>query len=96
MEVSAQVQPHVFQFPFADVLSALSSHKQVDSTSAGYSPVTVRWLTKKNKFVNLGLVELDKKTCQLVRNNNSFGVTDEELNEAYDGIAGHVANVSRK
>jgi hypothetical protein len=74
--------PHSFEV----VREVLDSIDVVDGVTAGLSPVTVRWLTKKNTYINVGLEELGAKSCKVMKNNNSFGVKDSEVEEVFSGI----------
>jgi hypothetical protein len=58
--------------------------------TVGGAPATFRWLTSKNKYINLGL-EQQGETSLLKANENSYGVTPEELEEAAQDIRGHFA-----
>ena len=78
------MEKHIFNHPFDKVRTAIENMEEVDAVSAGLSPVTVRWLTKGNKYINIGLEEKTKATCALVKNNNSFEVKDAELDDAFE------------
>jgi hypothetical protein len=85
--MEAQVQ-YKIPYSFETVRNSLDSIEAVDGVTAGLSPVTVRWLTSKNKFVNVGLEEIAENECAVTQNNNSFGVDDTEVKEVYEGILG--------
>lgn len=69
--------------PFEKVRETLATLPEIDGISAGLSPITFRILTKKNKFINIGLEELSKTECQIAPNHNSFSVTAEEMADVY-------------
>lgn len=75
---------------YDDVRAYLETHKNVDMVTGGGSPATFRWLTSKNKYVNLGLATSQDNTGSiLTANHNSFGVTQEELQEVANDVSGH-------
>ena len=80
-------------YPFDDVKEALIDMKEVDGVSGGVSPATVRWLTNKNKYINVGLEEVSTDTSRVIKNNNSYEVKDEEVKEAFDAINEFMAKV---
>jgi hypothetical protein len=66
--------------PFDEARDFLTKHKNVDGEPAGLSPITMRWLNKKNTFVNVGIEDFEKKT-RIYTNNNSYGVNKSDLTE---------------
>jgi len=89
------------EIPFTTVHEELPKITDVDMVSAGVSPATIRFLTKRNKYVNIGLTETvvpEKETkrtpevvgaCAVGINNNSFEVTQDELMEVHTAITTH-------
>lgn len=71
----------MINFPFKKVMDSLHKCEQVDSYTDTPSPVTIRWLTDKNTYINIGLEEVDGKSCAILANNNSFQVNEFELLE---------------
>lgn len=87
--------------PFNKVVELLPQIPEVDGVSAGVSPITFRWLTKGNIYVNIGLTEIKKyanpeaeqkgekpteEYCEIGPNVNSYGVKDEAFDEIHTGI----------
>lgn len=89
------------KIPFARVHEELENVTNVDMVSAGVSPATVRFLTSKNKYINVGLTETvvpvkgNSHTeavvgeCMIEENNNSYEVTQSELFEVHEAIVTH-------
>ena len=86
-----EVPSYVIAYPFETVRSAMETLDIIDGSSAGGSPVTIRVLTKKNQYINIGLQIVDEKTCEILRNNNSYEVVERDLVDAHAGISDHVA-----
>jgi len=90
--------PLVINQNFMDIHEALPTIENVDMVSTGMSPATIRYLTKNNKYINVGLeetvvpVEKTKTTeavvgkCTILANNNSFEVTPSELKQVHSAI----------
>ena len=89
------------KMPFARVHEELENVTNVDMVSAGVSPATVRFLTSKNKYINVGLTETvvpvkgNSHTeavvgeCMIEENTNSYEVTQSELFEVHEAIVTH-------
>lgn len=88
--VSVGEQKLVLNYPFENVRAELPKLESFDGMSGGLSPATFRWLTKKNRFITLGLEETGEETCEIKANNNSFSVSSAELVEAYSAIKTHL------
>jgi len=85
----------VLVYPFANVYAELAKIEKVDGHSGGLSPITFRWLTDKNRYVNIGLEESLPKlgaeeSCFIEANNNSFAVTPDELVEIFTALKDHM------
>lgn len=78
------------EYPFENVRVELFKIPSVDAVSAGESPITFRWLTGKNRYINLGLEISGEKSCEIAANNNSFAVTETEEQEVFDAIKAHM------
>ena len=66
---------------FSEVRTYLEGHKKVDAVTGGDSPVTVRFITKRNVYVNVGLERVDDTTCEVKHNLNSYNGLDSDLEE---------------
>jgi len=93
--------PFKINYPFDKVVELLPQMSEVDGVSAGVSPITFRWLTKGNVYVNIGLTEIQEyeseedrysdkapaeEYCEIATNVNSFGVSKDAMAEIHAGI----------
>lgn len=91
----------IVNHPFNKVVELLSQIPDVDGVSAGVSPITFRWLTKENTYVNVGLTEVKKfasveaeqrgekpteEFCEIAPNVNSYEVKDSTVEEIHRGV----------
>lgn len=81
------VIPHKYD----DVRKYLETHKNVDMITVGSAPATFRWLTSKNKYINLGLALVDDTSSKITANENSYGVQQCEIQEVATDVTGHFA-----
>ena len=92
----AQVEAtFILEYPFANVHAELAKMAQVDGQSGGLSPITFRWLTSKNRYVNIGLEEVSPSKSEIKANNNSFAVKREELSEIYAAMKAHMDKLKK-
>jgi len=96
MEVTSNPERYLLPYPFLAVQESLAKLPAVDGVTVGRSPATVRWLTPKNLFINVGLVEVDDKSCEVIRNNNSYAVAEDDLKDAYTRIRSHLDDEAGK
>lgn len=87
--------PHLLSYPFANVYAELPKISSVDGLSGGASPITFRWLTLKNRYVNIGLQEVGDSVCEIKANNNSFGVSPDEIKEIFEAVLKHMDSLPK-
>lgn len=85
----------VLAYPFANVYGELPKMGSCDGLSGGGSPITFRWLTKKNRYVNIGLEEVTGQSCEIKANNNSFAVSQGELLEIFTSLKTHMDGLGK-
>jgi len=90
--------PDVFllPFPFEVLVEELHKVPGVDMVSAGDSPATLRFLSPRNVYVNLGLTRLQNTETELAVNNNSYAVTSDDIKAATDAIMTYMKDVKWK
>lgn len=85
----------VIDCSFEDVVDMLHEKKpsELDAINTTFSssaqalkPATLRWLTTRNVFVNVGLEAIEGGKCQITANHNSYDVKQKDIKCVADSL----------